>query len=205
MITFLLKGLIFGLSAGISPGPLTTLVVSETLMHKTWAGVKVAVAPLITDGPIIILCYFLLTRISNVPLLIGFISICGALYIFYLGVKSIRLKEFVVDVEGVRSQSLTKGILTNALSPHPYVFWISVGSTTMLKAMDVHVMALFLFLFGFYFCLLGTKIVLAIGVGMSRHLLSHKVFIIINNILGLVLIVFAGLLFYEGIQYLYEG
>ena len=201
MIAFLVKGMVFGVAAGSSPGPLTTLVFSETLKHSMWAGIKVALAPLITDGPIILLCFYLLTRFSNLPIVLGIISLAGALYLFYLGIECIRLREFTVDVESAKAQSLLKGVLTNALNPHPYVFWISVGSTTMLKALNVHVLALVLFLFGFYFCLVGAKIVMAVLISMSRTILSNRVFVVINNILGFVLIVFAGILLYEGFQY----
>ena len=36
-----LSGLVVGLSAGASPGPLLSLVISETLNHGTRAGTKV--------------------------------------------------------------------------------------------------------------------------------------------------------------------
>ncbi|MCX9013779.1 MAG: hypothetical protein OIN89_03135 [Candidatus Methanoperedens sp.] len=51
-LTFLVSGMIFGLTSGISPGPLLTLVISETLKNGSSGGMKVAVAPLITDIPI---------------------------------------------------------------------------------------------------------------------------------------------------------
>lgn len=204
MIVFLLKGFVFGLSAGVSPGPLSTLLVSETLMRGTWAGVKVAFAPLITDGPIILACYFLLQPFSHLPVF-GLLSLGGGLYLFYLGIQSVRLLDFAVEAERARSRSLMKGILTNALNPHPYLFWISVGSATMIKALDIHALALVLFLFGFYFCLIGAKVILALTIGASRRFLSHRIFLILNKVLGAVLILFAGLLFYEGIHYLCTG
>ncbi len=43
-----------GLSGGLTPGPLLTLVVSETLKYGTQAGIKVSLAPLLTDTPIIL-------------------------------------------------------------------------------------------------------------------------------------------------------
>lgn len=52
IFTFLISGIIFGLSAGISPGPLLALVISETLKFGRKEGIKVAIAPLITDIPI---------------------------------------------------------------------------------------------------------------------------------------------------------
>jgi len=60
MLNFLGIGLILGLSAGFAPGPLLTLVISETLQHDLKAGVKVALAPIITDLPIIIFTLFIL-------------------------------------------------------------------------------------------------------------------------------------------------
>jgi len=55
MLNFLTIGTLLGLSAGLAPGPLLTLVISETLQHDIKSGVKVALAPFITDLPIIIL------------------------------------------------------------------------------------------------------------------------------------------------------
>ncbi|MBT4876955.1 MAG: LysE family translocator, partial [Desulfobacula sp.] len=46
MIHYLTIGMVLGLSAGLAPGPLLTLVISETLLHDIRAGIKVAMAPL---------------------------------------------------------------------------------------------------------------------------------------------------------------
>jgi len=201
MMAFLVQGIILGLSAGVSPGPLTALVISETLNHKTAAGIKVGLAPLFTDAPIVVACFLVLTRFSHVPILLGIISVLGAAYIFRLGIKSLRLYQFTVDVNSEKEQSLLRGIITNFLSPNPYIFWITVGSLIMIKALETGKAALVLFLVGFYVCLVGTKITLAILVGMSRRFLNGRAFVIINNILGILLILFACLLLYEGIQY----
>ena len=55
MISFLTTGAILGLSAGFAPGPLLTLVVSETLRYNVKEGIKVALAPIVTDLPIVVL------------------------------------------------------------------------------------------------------------------------------------------------------
>ena len=52
---FLFIGLLLGLSSGISPGPLLTLVIAETLRYGLGAGIRVAITPFITDLPIILL------------------------------------------------------------------------------------------------------------------------------------------------------
>ena len=63
MLQFIATGTILGASAGVAPGPLLTLVVAETLKHNIKEGIKVSLAPIITDMPIIILSLFLLEKI----------------------------------------------------------------------------------------------------------------------------------------------
>jgi threonine/homoserine/homoserine lactone efflux protein len=77
MISYLTIGTLLGLSAGFTPGPLLTLVISETLQHDAKAGVKVALAPIATDLPIIILTVFILGRLSNFQAILGAISLAG--------------------------------------------------------------------------------------------------------------------------------
>jgi len=45
----LFPGIILGLVAGLSPGPMLALVIAETLKFGKEEGFKVAVSPLITD------------------------------------------------------------------------------------------------------------------------------------------------------------
>jgi len=198
---FLLTGVVLGFSAGISPGPLLALIISETIRHHTFAGVKVAFAPLITDVPIVVLCFLVLNRVSNVPAVLGVISILGGLYVAWLGIDSLRVKDINLTARTVSSRSLWKGVVTNALSPHPYLFWLSVGSPLMVRALEVSNVSLILFLAGFYFCLIGAKVVIAILVGQSKHFLSDRVFKILNHVMGIILIVFAGILMRDGIRY----
>jgi len=53
-MNYLILGLTLGLSAGITPGPLLTLVITASLRRGWAGGLQVALAPLITDAPIII-------------------------------------------------------------------------------------------------------------------------------------------------------
>ena len=121
MINFLTIGTILGLSAGFAPGPLLTLVISETLQHDIKSGVKVALAPIITDLPIIILTLFILAKLSNFHNILGIISLTGGFVILFMGYESIRTKGVELNLQETKSRSLMKGILVNALSPHPYI------------------------------------------------------------------------------------
>jgi threonine/homoserine/homoserine lactone efflux protein len=201
-ITYLTMGAVFGLTAGISPGPLLTLVISETLRHNKTEGVKIAVAPLITDIPIVLLTIFILSKMASSDIILGLISILGGIFIAYLGYDSIRSKGIEIDVQNLKPKSIRKGIIVNILSPHPYIFWLMVGAPITVKAYQASPVAAFVFIIAFYVMLIGSKISIALIVDKSRAILKNKVFIWTLRILGLVLMIFAILLIKEGIRYL---
>jgi threonine/homoserine/homoserine lactone efflux protein len=200
MISFLTTGTILGLSAGFTPGPLLTLVISETLKHDLKAGVKVALAPILTDLPIIILTLFMLAKLSHFHTILGAISFLGGLFILYLGYESVRTKGVNISLNDCRAQSLRKGIIVNALSPYPYLFWFSVGAPTTIKAMGQSVFAALAFISSFYVLLVGSKIAIAILVGKSRSFLTGNPYIYTMRFLGLIFFVFAVFLFYDGLK-----
>jgi len=202
MIHYLTIGTVLGLSAGFAPGPLLTLVISETLQHDIKSGIKVALAPIITDLPIIILTLFILSKLSNFHNILGLISLTGGLFILFMGYKSLRTKGVKINLDGIKPKSLIKGVLANALSPHPYLFWFSVGAPIMTKAMLQNISAPLAFIISFYTFLVGSKIVLAILIGKSKSLLSGNVYIFTMRFLGLVLCVLAIVLFRDGLKLL---
>lgn len=202
MLHFLIIGTVLGLSAGFAPGPLLTLVISETLQHDIKAGIKVALAPIITDLPIILLTLFVLSKLSEFHNILGVISIVGGFFVLFMGYESIRTKGVDAEVQDVKPKSLTKGVLTNALSPHPYLFWFSVGAPTMTKAMSLNVSVPIAFILSFYLFLVGSKIALAVVIGKSRSFLRGNGYIYTLRILGLILCVLAMVLFYDGLKLL---
>ena len=82
--TYILLGATLGLSAGISPGPLLALVISESLQHGRKEGIKVALSPLITDLPIILISILLLAGLGKSSAAIGLIAFAGALFLVFL-------------------------------------------------------------------------------------------------------------------------
>ncbi len=202
MIHFLTIGTLLGLSAGFAPGPLLTLVISETLQHGIKSGIKVALAPIVTDLPIIVLTLFILSKLSAFHNILGIISLAGGLFIFSMGYKSLRIRGVEIDFKEAKPKSLTKGVLANALSPHPYLFWFSVGAPTVTKAMAQNISAAVAFIVIFYAFVVGSKICLAIFTGKSKSLLSGKMYIFIMRLLGLALCILAIILIRDGLELL---
>lgn len=201
-LTILLSGVIFGLSAGISPGPLLILVITETLNYSMKEGIKVACAPLITDLPIVLISILIFSRLSHFEPIVGLISLCGAFFIGYLGYESITAKGVPITAGHVKPQSLRKGIVTNFLNPHPYLFWLTIGAPTIMKALNINIFSALLFLVGFYVFVVGSKVVVAATVSKSRFFTESTVYIYTVRILGILLLLFSAKFLLDGLEYL---
>ncbi len=193
---FLLPGIFLGLAAGISPGPLLAMTISESIRYGPGEGIKVAASPLITDTLIVSLVMFLLLHLENQNDLMAFIGLCGAFYLFYLGISSLKFRNIRKDIENMKRRSLAKGVLVNFLSPHPYLFWISIGGPILFSALDVSIQGAFMFIAGFYTLLVGSKIAIAMAVGVSGSFLKSGYYQNTIRAMGLVYILFA-LIFLE--------
>lgn len=205
MIQYFTMGALLGFSAGLAPGPLLTLVVSETLAYNIRAGIKVAVAPLITDLPIIIVAVLVLSRLSGSQGILGAISLMGGALVMVMGIHGMKAEGLSLDIPKAAPKSLAKGILVNALSPHPYIFWLSVGGPAMVKARDRHVLAPAAFLLGFYLLMVGSKMVLAVLAGKSKAVLTGRGYVLTMRCLGFLLCVLAVFLFKDGIRLLWPA
>ena len=199
-ISFLISGIIFGLVAGISPGPLLALVISETLKHGKKEGILIAVAPLVTDLPIVFVSVLILAKLSHSHFILGVISIAGALFIGYLAYESITIKSSALNIKTINPKSLRKGIITNFLSPHPYLFWIAVGAPMALKAYRTNLLSAIFFIGGFYFLLVGSKITTALLIDKSRDILKSRVYLYTIKALGFILLGIAVLFAMDGLK-----
>jgi threonine/homoserine/homoserine lactone efflux protein len=202
MTHFLFMGLVLGLSAGLAPGPLLTLVVSETLRYHVGAGIRVALAPLISDLPIVLVSVGVLSTMAGFEAVLGGISLAGGAVVFRMGVRAVKTRALIIDPEMTRHNALAKGVLVNVLSPHPYLFWITVGAPLVHRALAVNMAAAGAFITGFYLFLVGSKVVLAVLVARSRAVIKGRAYVVIMRGLGVVLCLLALILVKDGLMLL---
>ncbi len=202
MKDFFTTGIILGLSAGLAPGPLLTLVISETLQHDIRAGIKVALSPVFTDLPIIILTLLVLSQLSGFKTILGTISLVGGCVILFMGYRNMNPQIPEAGFSKTEPKSLAKGILVNILSPHPYLFWFSVGGPVMNRALDRNMIAPLAFIGSFYVLLVGSKILLAVLVGRSKSFLNSTLYLYVMRLLGVALCGLSVLLFRDGLKLL---
>lgn len=203
MLDYLLPGVLIGLSSGIAPGPLMTLVVSQTLRYGFREGAKVAIAPFLTDIPIIVVIMVTLSLFKNIDLFLGIIAFLGASYLLFLAYESFKIKGFEIDSQDVKPQSIRKGFLTNLLNPSPYLFYFTVGGAFILKSFNTNAFYSLLFIGGFLSSMVVTKILLAYIVGRSRNFFKSKAYKVLNWVLGLLLVFYAIKFIQEGFDFIF--
>ncbi|MGD2269993.1 MAG: LysE family translocator [Desulfobacterales bacterium] len=198
-LSYLISGVIFGLSGGLSPGPLLTLVVCQSLKHGVKEGIKVSLAPLFTDFPIVLATIYILSRLCDIQPVIGAISIFGAAFLIFLGYESLSFSGVDIETSEIRPQSMKKGIIANFLNPNPYLFWFSIGAPIALKAYQNGTPTVILFVLCLYAVLVGSKISIAIVIGKSRRFLNSRYYVYTIRSLGVILLLFAVLFVKDGL------
>ena len=199
-LEFLISGIIFGLAAGTSPGPLLALVFSETLKYGKKEGVKIAISPLITDLPIVLFVLLILSNLIKYSFVIGAISLFGACYLIHLGFENLRVKISGFEVEFAKEDALKRGVIANFLNPHPYLFWLSIGGPMIFESLDIHISATVLFISGFYSLLIGLNIGIALIVEKSKFFIESKYHLYVVRALGIALVLFAVIFVRDGLK-----
>lgn len=203
IIAFSITGIIFGLTAGLSPGPILTLVISETIRNSKKEGYKVAVVPLISDIPVVLLCLYILNKVAKFNMIVGIIALFGAVFIAILALDSFKAVPATASADPVsKTGAFKKGLMANLFSPHPYMFWLTIGAPTVFKALSHHFWAGIGYIGWFYICLVGSKVVVAYLVDRSKSFLKSTAYVYILKFLGLALLGFSVYFLYEGLNLL---
>lgn len=157
MLPYLLQGLALGGAAAIQPGPFQAYLLGQTLRNGWLRTLPAALAPLLSDGPIIALVVFILTQ-TPAWFLIG-LRLVGGLFLLYLAWGAYRgMRETAVasiSPTTATQQSMVKAALMNALSPNPYIFWATIAGPIFIEGWRSTAAAGIGFLLGFYGALIG--------------------------------------------------
>jgi threonine/homoserine/homoserine lactone efflux protein len=200
-LSWLLLGAGIGLFAGVSPGPVLTLVVAETLRGGWLRGSAVAAGPLLADGPIIILGLLVLAQLP--PAFEPAVSLVGGAFLLYLALSTALNARRATVPRGQRLAArggLLTGLLARALSPNPYLFWFLVGTPALLQAQQQGGgSAAALFLVGYYTTIVGSNVVLALALHRWVGRLSEGVTKGLLLISGGLLLVYGAVLLEKGL------
>jgi len=167
-----IQGIGYGFAAAVQPGPFQTYIVTQTLNNGWRNTLLAAFAPLISDGPIIVLVLLVL---SQVPAWMQrFLYVASGLFVLYLAVNAfIGWRNF--ETAGMAAppssqQSLFRAAAMNVLSPGPYIYWSLVTGPVLLAGWREAPANGIGFLIGFYVAMIITSAGIIVLFGTARRL-----------------------------------
>jgi threonine/homoserine/homoserine lactone efflux protein len=206
MIAYFIQGFALGFPNAAVPGPFQAYLLSQTLKNGWKRSLPIALAPLISDGPIIVLVLLVLSRIPKQTL--ALIQIAGGFFILYLAYGAFKAfrtaaaDQPAVPDKNTGRQGIIKGALLNMLNPAPYLFWSMVGGPLLVKGWHVAPDNSVAFLVGFYGTLITgfTALILLFGtVGRINAKLNR----VLTGISTIALLLFGIWQLYYGISRLF--
>ncbi len=136
MLAYLILGATYAFAAAVQPGPYQTYLVSQALSHGWRRTLPAALAPLLSDVPIILLVVFALSRL---PLgLEQALRCAGGVFLLYLAWRAFRTwrayRLAAEDGAATARRSLLSAAVVNLLNPNPWLGWSLVMGPLLLKA-----------------------------------------------------------------------
>ena len=171
MWAYLIQGIGYGFAAAAQPGPFQAYLISQTLSNGWRRTLPAALAPLISDGPIIVLT---LVVLSHVPVWFQrFLYIAGGLFILYLAYSAFvawrNFDEAGVVTHSASRQSAIRAAMMNALSPGPYLYWSLVTGPILLAGWRKAPVNGIGFLVSFYATIILSLIAIIVVFGTARR------------------------------------
>lgn len=173
MVSIIVLGMGYGFAAAVQPGPFQTYLISQSLRQGWRRTLPASLAPLLSDGPIILLAILVLSQLPATWE--RALQVAGGLYVLYLAWGAFRAwreqgMQGAEDVTVRGDHGLVKAALTNALSPGPYLFWGMVTGPILLQGWREAPIRGVGFLLGFYGAMIASLAVLIAAFSSARRL-----------------------------------
>lgn len=188
MWTFVLQGLTLGFSACVSPGPFQAYLLGLASRAGWRRAMPAALAPLVSDGPVVTLVLIALTQMPDWWL--GVLRLAGGLLCLWLGYGALIVwRSGPAKTDGPTDSNVWRAAAVNLISPAPWVFWSTVGGPILLEGWRTAPPLGLGFMVGFYAVLIGGTAAL-IGLFSAAARFGAGVTRALNGVAGFALIAF---------------
>jgi len=196
----IVSGIISGIVLAFLIGPVFFTIIQTSIEKGFRSGVFVAVGVSLSDSIYILVSYFGLVQFMQAENFRHYMAYTGGVILlgfglYYLLVKRRRLAqfEFQTKIEGGPWLKLVgKGFLINALSPMVLFFWIATVSVATARLGYPNKGKIVLFFVSIVATVFATDVIKAKLADQLRTLITPRFIRIMNIVLGILMIVFAG-------------
>jgi threonine/homoserine/homoserine lactone efflux protein len=172
MFASLLLGSSLAFAAAIQPGPLQAYLLSSVAQHGWRKTMPAALAPICSDGPIVLTVLFVLTRLPDAAAHI--LQAAGGFLLLYFAWSGYRrwrrgpvLEE---DASAKGSRTLLEAMGINLLNPNPWLGWTLVMGPALLAAWHTAPANGIAFLLSFYGVIVSATALIVLLFGSTSFL-----------------------------------
>jgi threonine/homoserine/homoserine lactone efflux protein len=157
MFYFVSQGVSIAFAAGAQPGPFLSFLIGRTLAQGWRKSIILAITPLVTDLPIVIVVLVILKQFP--PQLIRVIQLVGGFYLLWIAYGSWRqyragkasFKPEAGASDGISpARTLAQGAVMGWVSPGPYIFLTTINGPLLIQGLNDSVLMGLAFLVAFY-------------------------------------------------------
>ena len=165
------QGVTLGFSAAAAPGPFQAFLFARASRVGIRRTLPLALAPLLSDVPVVALVLVALTRLPG-----GFLralEVAGGALLLWLALGSWRATAGAgpaAPPAGDGAGPFAQAVLVNATGPGPWTFWSTVCGPILAEAWGAGAAGAIAFLLGFYGMLVGGKAVLVAVFGLAGRI-----------------------------------
>ena len=199
----------FSMAVGavLTPGPVTTAIISQSPRLGWVTGLLVSIGHAMTELVLVVLITLGLSSILGAPNVQIAIAVLGGLLLLYMGgsmlIGAAKGKMKLPEEDGIKEklsygQLLTLGIGASLSNPFWYAWWMTVAAVYLLEAKTVG----WLIVAGFYFGHISAdfiwNLLLSTVIGGGKKLMTNKVYSILISLC-------AGYLIFLAFKFLIAG
>ncbi len=178
---------IIGFSGAMMPGPVTTLIVSETARRGFIAGPLITIGHVLLEAVMVTALFFGLGDLLKQNAVAGSIGLLGGAFLLWMGADIVRnawlgrvslatRKQAPAPAWTSRGNPVVAGILTSASNPYWILWWATVGSAYLITFRAFGWPGMFAFYLGHTLADWVWNNVVAFVVATGRRAMNDKVY-----------------------------
>ena len=195
------------IGAVMSPGPVSTAVVTEGMRRGLRVGPLVSIGHTFAELVVVVALATGIGRVLERPMWATAIGLLGGIFLLWMGGtmawgaarREVRLPRAGDDtVPGAGSSLIVLGVVTTLSNPFWYMWWVSVGGGYVLMTLQEGVSSLLVFYLGHISADYVWNTILASVVASGRSWLNDRVYQALLLVCGLFLV-------YLGLRFMWTG
>ncbi len=193
------NGLKLGIVLAFLVGPVFFTIIQTSVEKGFWNGVLVSLGVSLSDILYVAVCYFGLVQFINDPGFRVYLAYVGGgililFGLYHLFVKSRRNIQPALNVNNEKKlyRYFVKGFIVNGISPMVLIFWIGTISIASIDFGYTRGFEFFIFFAAVLATVLLTDILKAYLADKLRRLVTKRLMMIMNVLVGVCLIIFGG-------------